>query len=50
MGYKNNILDTNNYSDYTFVYNINNDDKDFDFVLRYIGNDRTIKLSPEVLY
>lgn len=50
VGYKNNILDTSNYSDYIFVYNINNVDKDSDFVLRYIGNDRTIKLSPEVLY
>ena len=48
-GYKNNILSTDSYSEYIFIYNIKNEDKDSDFILKYLGNEKKIKLSPEVL-
>lgn len=47
IGYKNAVLDTDKYKDYIFIYNINNTDKDSDFYLRYIVNDKKIKLSLE---
>lgn len=47
VGYKNATLDTENYKDYIFIYNINNTDKDDTFYLRYIVNDKKIKLSLE---
>lgn len=50
IGYKNNILDTNNYKDYILVYNINNIDKDSNLIFRYIDNNRAIKLSPKEIY
>lgn len=49
-GYRNNILDTTSYKDYILVFNINNIDKDSNFIFRYVDNDRGIKLSPEVIY
>ena len=49
VGYRNNILDTEEYKEYLLIYNIKNEDKDDKFILKYIGNDRKIKLSPEVL-
>ncbi len=50
IGYRNNILDTSNYKDYILVFNINNIDKDSNFIFRYVDNDKGIKLSPEVIY
>lgn len=50
IGYKNNILDTSNYKDYILVFNIDNVDKDSNFVFRYVDNDKGIKLSPKVIY
>ena len=50
IGYRNNILDTSNYKDYILVFNINNIDKDSNFIFRYVDNDRGIKISPEVIY
>ncbi len=49
-GYRNNILDTTSYKDYILVFNINNIDKDSNFIFRYVDNDKGIKLSPEVIY
>lgn len=49
-GYRNNILDTTSYKDYILVFNINNIDKDSNFIFRYVDNDRGIKISPEVIY
>ena len=46
----NNILDTTSYKDYILVFNINNIDKDSNFIFRYVDNDRGIKISPEVIY
>ncbi len=50
MGYRNNILDTTSYKDYILVFNINNIDKDSNFIFRYVDNDKGIKLSPKVIY
>ena len=50
IGYRNNILDTTSYKDYILVFNINNIDKDSNFIFRYVDNDRGIKISPEVIY
>lgn len=50
IGYRNNILDTTSYKDYILVFNINNIDKDSNFIFRYVDNDKGIKLSPEVIY
>lgn len=49
IGYKNNILDTGEYKEYLFIYNIKNEDKDSNFKLNYIVNDRKIKLNLEVI-
>ena len=50
IGYRNNILDTTSYKDYILVFNINNIDKDSNFIFRYVDNDRGVKISPEVIY
>lgn len=47
VGYKNNILDTEEYKEYLLIYNIKNEDKDNTFELNYIVNDRKIKLNPK---
>lgn len=49
VGYKNNVLDTNEYKEYLLIYNIKNEDEDGQFKLKYIENGRKIKLSPEVI-
>lgn len=49
IGYKNNILDTEEYKEYLLIYNIKNEDKNKDFKLNYLDSDRKIKLNPEVL-
>ena len=38
------------YSNINEVFNINNIDKDSNFIFRYVDNDRGIKISPEVIY
>lgn len=48
-GYRNNILDTEKYSEYLLIYNIKNEDKNSELILNYINSDRKIKLSPEIL-
>lgn len=49
IGYKNNILDTGEYKEYILIYNIKNEDRNNNFKLNYIGNDRKIKLDLEVI-
>jgi len=49
VGYKNNKLDTENYKEYLLIYNIKNEDKNSKLELNYLGNDRKIKLNPEIL-
>lgn len=48
-GYKNNILSTSDYEDYILIYNIDSDDKDDKLSINYIGSERKIKLTPEIL-
>ncbi len=48
-GYKNNVLSTNEYSEYILVYNIKSDDKDNKLMFSYLGNEKEIKLSPKDL-
>ncbi|MBQ8192776.1 MAG: hypothetical protein IJZ46_01740 [Bacilli bacterium] len=48
-GYRNNILNTDDYDEYILIYNVDINDKNSDFILNYIGNDKNIKLSPEVM-
>ena len=48
-GYRGNIIGTDKYYEYIFVYNINSSDKNSKFVLDYFDSNRNIKLSPEVL-
>ena len=48
-GYRNNILNTDNYTEYILVYNIKNEDKNKKLVVNYIGNNRKIKLTPDTL-
>lgn len=49
IGYKSQVLDTENYKEYLLIYNIKNEDKDHNFKLNYIDSERKIKLSPEIL-
>ena len=49
MGYRNNILDTEEYKEYLLIYNIKNEDRNDKFILKYIDSDRNIKLSTEIL-
>ena len=48
-GYYNNILNTKDYEEYILIYNIDNIDKDSNFRLRYLENNRYIKLKPEII-
>lgn len=48
-GYRNNVLSTDDYSEYILVYNIKNVDRDSDFVFEYLDSDRKIIIKPEVL-
>ena len=48
-GYRNNVLSTSEYNEYILVYNIKNIDKDSNLEFKYIGNDRVIKIKPEIL-
>ena len=48
-GYYNNILNTKDYEEYILIYNIDNIDKDSNFRLRYLENNRYIKLKPETI-
>ena len=49
IGYKNRELSTDEYKEYLLIFNIKNEDKKYKFKLNYIGSDRKIKLSPEVI-
>lgn len=49
VGYNKEVLDTKEYKEYLLIYNIKNEDKDSNFSLNYLGNDRKIKLNPEKL-
>ena len=49
VGYNKEVLDTNEYKEYLLIYNIKNEDKDSNFTLIYLGNNRKIKLNPELL-
>lgn len=48
-GYKNNILNTDEYTEYILVYNIKSDDKDKKLMFKYLGNDRKIEIKPDIL-
>jgi len=48
-GYKNNVLSTNEYNDYILVYNIKTTDKDNKLTFKYLGSDRKINISPQIL-
>ena len=48
-GYRNNILSTNEYSDYILVYNIKSVDKESNLEFKYLESDRVIKIKPEIL-
>lgn len=50
IGYKNNILDVEEYKEYLLIYNIKNLDKESNFKLNYLESNRMIKLSPEIIY
>ena len=49
VGYNKEVLDTNEYKEYLLIYNIKNEDKDSNFTLIYLRNNRKIKLNPELL-
>lgn len=49
IGYKNNVLDTEEYKKYLLIYNIKSEDRNSEFKLNYLDNDRKIKLSPKIL-
>lgn len=48
-GYRGNVIGTDKYYEYIFVYNINSSDKNSKFVLDYFDSNRNIKLSPDML-
>lgn len=48
-GYKKEYLDTKEYNKYILIYNISNKDKDSNLNLKYLENDRIIKLKPKNL-
>ena len=47
-GYNNNIL-TSEYKEYILIYNIKNEDKKENLYLKYIPDNRKIKLSPKII-
>lgn len=48
-GYRDNILNTNDYDEYIFVYNIKSEDSDDRLLFNYIGSERSIILNVEDL-
>lgn len=42
-------LNTDDYMDYIIIYNIKDEDKDSELILKYLGNNKRIKITPEVL-
>lgn len=48
-GYRNNVLNTNEYEEYILIYNINSEDKDKKLTFNYLGSERDIKLNPKEL-
>lgn len=49
IGYRDNILNLNEYKDYLLIYNINVNDKNSDFVLTYLSNNKKINVKPKVI-
>ena len=49
IGYRNQYLDLDKYNEYLLIFNVKNVDIEGNFVLKYIGSDRVIKLSPITL-
>ncbi len=49
VGYRKEVLDTNEYHDYILIYNINSEDKEELFYLTYLNEEQKIKLSPKNL-
>lgn len=45
VGYREEKLDTEKYKEYILIYNIDNTDKNSNFYLNYLGDDRKIKLN-----
>lgn len=48
-GYYKENLNMNDYTSYIFVYNIDNSDIDNNYVIRYIKNDKKIKIKPTLI-
>ena len=46
---KDTYLDTSKYTEYLLMYNIKDEDKDSELILKYLGNNKRIKITPEVL-
>ena len=49
VGYKNTVLSTEEYKEYLLIYNIQSEDSESNFKLKYIGNDKKIKINPTIL-
>lgn len=49
VGYRDYVLDTKEYKDYLIIYNIDNIDKDNDFILNYLIDNKKIRLKLEEL-
>lgn len=49
IGYKNNVLDMEEYKEYLLIYNIKNEDKESEFKLNYLDSNRKIILNPNVI-
>ena len=49
IGYREQELDTSDYEDYIFIYNIKKEDQEEEFKLNYIIDERKIKLNPTIL-
>ena len=45
IGYRNNVLNTSAYKEYLFIYNIKNEDRDSEFIFKYIDSDRKIRIN-----
>ncbi len=45
-GYYKENLNMNEYTSYIFIYNIDNSDKASKYIIRYLGNNRKIKIKP----
>lgn len=46
---KDSYLNTDGYKDYIIIYNIKDEDKDSKLILKYLGNNKRIRIKPEVI-